>query len=170
VEVVMRLEHINPVVKAALDVLRTELATDVKRGPVSVVRESGKGHDLTILIAVTGALEGVLAYALDKHVACAMASSMMGEEFTELDELVQSGVAEVGNVISGRAMMILANQGLETQIAPPVLLIGHDAKISTLSIPRLLVPIELAFGTIDMYIALKSSRVSAAVKRASAVA
>jgi chemotaxis protein CheX len=166
----MRLEHINPVVKAALEVLRTELATSVRRGPVSVVRDAGKGHDLTILIAVTGALEGVLAYGLDKDVACRMASSMMGEEFTELDELVQSGVAEVGNVISGRAMMILANQGLETQIAPPVLLIGHDAKISTLSIARLLVPVELDFGTIDMQIALKPARAAKAANPVSTVA
>ena len=167
----MRLEHVNPVVKAALDVLRTELATEVKRGQVSVVRDNSKGHDLTILIAVTGALEGVLAYALDEQVACGMASAMMGEEFTELDELVQSGVAEVGNVISGRAMMVLADQGLDTQIAPPVLLIGHDAKISTLNIPRLLVPLELPFGTLNMHIALKpAAAASSAARRPSAVA
>lgn len=166
----MRLEHINPVVKAALDVLRAELATEVKRGPVSVKRDPGQGHDLTVLIAVTGALEGMLAYALDKDVACRMASSMMGEQFTELDELVQSGIAEIGNVISGRAMMILANQGLETQIAPPVLLIGNDTKISTLSIPRLLVPIELEFGTIHMHIALKSAAPARAIRPASAIA
>lgn len=98
-----------------------------------------------------------MAYALDARVACAMASAMMGEEFSALDELVQSGVAEVGNVISGRAMMRLAEMGLETQIAPPVLLLGQDTRISTLSLPRLLVPIELSYGTIEMHIALKET-------------
>lgn len=153
----MRLEHVNPVVKAALDVLRTELNTDVKRGKVSVVNGNVGGHDLTILIAVTGALEGVMAYALDTDVACAMATAMIGEEFTELDEIVQSGVAEIGNVISGRAMMSLSEKEMETQIAPPVLLLGHDTRISTLNIPRLLVPIDTSFGTIDMHIALKAT-------------
>jgi chemotaxis protein CheX len=153
----MRLEYINPVVKAALDVLRAELNTDVRRGPVKVVYGDARGNDLTILIAVTGALEGVMAYGLNAGVACAMASVMMGEEFSELDELVQSGVAEVGNVISGRAMMRLAEMGLETQIAPPVLLLGNDTRISTLSLPRLFVPIEMSFGTIDMQIALQQA-------------
>ncbi|MEZ4520592.1 MAG: chemotaxis protein CheX [Thermomicrobiales bacterium] len=164
----MRLEHINPVVKAALGVLRTEMNTEVKRGKVSVVNGDVDGHDLTILIAVTGAMEGLMAYALDAPVACGMASAMMGEEFTELDEIVQSGVAEIGNVISGRAMMSLADLGMETHIAPPVLLLGHDTRISTLNIPRLLVPIELEFGTIMMYIALKPTR--AALVNAYAVA
>jgi chemotaxis protein CheX len=163
----MRLEHVNPVVKAALEVLRAELRMDVKRGKVSVVNGNVSGHDLTILIAVTGALEGVMAYALDTSVACGMASAMMGENFTELDEIVQSGVAEVGNVISGRAMMSLADQELETQIAPPVLLLGHDTRISTLSIPRLLVPIDLPFGTIHMHIALKATSLAS---RSAAVA
>lgn len=163
----MRLEHVNPVVKAALDVLRAELNTDVRRGKVSVVNGSIAGHDLTILIAITGALEGVMAYALDTSVACTMASLMMGEEFTELDEIVQSGVAEVGNVISGRAMMSLSEKDMETQIAPPVLLLGHDTRISTLNIPRLLVPIDLPFGTIDMHIALKAT---AMASRSAAVA
>lgn len=163
----MRLEHVNPVVKAALDVLRTELRVNVKRGKVSVVNGNVTGHDVTILIAVTGALEGVMAYSLDTTVACEMASVMMGEDFTTLDDIVQSGVAEVGNVISGRAMMSLADQEMETQIAPPVLLLGHDTRISTLSIPRLLVPIELPFGTIHMHIALKAT---SAASTASAVA
>lgn len=153
----MRLEHINPVVKAALDVMRAELNTEVRRGQVRVIHGDARGQDLTVLIAITGALEGIMAYALDDRVACAMASAMMGEEFSALDELVQSGVAEVGNVISGRAMMRLAEMGLETQIAPPVLLLGQDTRISTLSLPRLLVPIELSYGTIEMHIALKET-------------
>jgi chemotaxis protein CheX len=164
----MRLEHINPVVKAALDVLRAEMNTEVRRGQVSVVNGNAPGHDLTVLIAVTGALEGLMAYALNADVACGMASAMMGEEFTELDELVQSGVAEVGNVISGRAMMRLAELGLETQIAPPVLLLGQDTRISTLNIARLLVRIDLTFGSIDMHIALKQT--AAANPKSSAVA
>lgn len=157
----MQLEHINPIVKAALDVLRTELSTEVKRGKASVVNGDVPGHDLTILIAVTGALEGIMAYVLDAAVACDMAGEMMGEEFTTLDDIVQSGIAEVCNVISGRAMMNLSSLGLETQIAPPVLLLGQDTRISTLNIPRLLVPIELRFGPIYMHIALKPTSLAA---------
>ena len=151
----MQLELINPIVKAALDVLRSELNTEVKRGKAAVVNGDVLGNDLTILIAVTGALEGIIAYVLDANVACNMASEMMGEEFTTLDDIVQSGIAEVGNVISGRAVMSLSSLGLDTRIAPPALLLGQDTRISTLNIPRLLVPIELRFGTIYMHIALK---------------
>ncbi len=131
------------------------MGSEAKRGQVSVVHGNAPGHDLKILIAVTGALEGLMAHASDASVACSMANALMGEEFTELDELVLSGVAEVCNAISGRAMARLADLGLKTRIVPPVMLLGHDTRISILNISRQLVPIDMTFGTIERHIALK---------------
>ena len=71
------------------------------------------------------------------------------------DTLAQSGVAEIGNVITGRAGALLDRAGVRAGVAPPVLIVGRGGLMSSLNIPRLLVPLETSEGTIDLQIALK---------------
>jgi chemotaxis protein CheX len=93
-----------------------------------------------------------------------MVSKMMGQDFDELDALAQSGIAELGNVITGRAAILLAQAGFPADIAPPMLLVGRNMLISTLDVQRLVIPIETEMGKIEIQVALKIS--GAAARRA----
>lgn len=66
----------------------------------------------------------------------------MGETITELDLLATSGIAELGNVLTGRATIKLSEIGLQTDISPPTVIVGAGITVSTLDFPRLVVPIR----------------------------
>jgi chemotaxis protein CheX len=60
---------------------------------------------------------------------------MMGQEFAEFDNLAQSGIAELGNVITGAATVKLSKEGFDAEISPPTLVQGEGIQISTLDFP-----------------------------------
>jgi chemotaxis protein CheX len=79
----------------------------------------------------------------------------MGEKFNSFDRLAQSGIAELGNVITGQASMRLATAGFESNISTPSLIIGRGATISTLEFPRLIVPLTTSMGAMTIHLALR---------------
>lgn len=151
----MRVEFITPFIEAAKDVFESEIGGAIERGSLSLQRSAYTTRDVTTLIGITGNVAGVVLYAMDRLTACRIVSRMLGQEVAELDDLGQSGIAELGNVISGRATTLLADAGYPGNIAPPIVLIGNGTMISTLDIQRLIVPLSTECGVIEVQVALR---------------
>lgn len=160
----MRAEFINPFLQAASDVLESELGTAPQRGSIGLQRSAYTSDDVTAVVAVTGDVAGMVLFAMGETTARSLVSKMMGQEFPELDALGQSGIAEIGNVITGRAAVLLSEAGFPSDLAPPMLLIGRGTMISTLDVQRLVIPLETEFGKIEIQVALKV--MGAAARRA----
>jgi chemotaxis protein CheX len=151
----MRADVAQPFLLAAKGVLEQELGGEVGRGKVRVERGDFAAGEVTAVVGVTGALSGAVMYRMSEATALAIVGKMMGQKFDELDALARSGVGEMGNVISGRAGVLLEKAGIATDIAPPMLIVGRGGSMSSLDIPRLLVPLTTNVGEIDLQIALK---------------
>jgi chemotaxis protein CheX len=160
----MRAEFINPFLQAATEVLESELGSTPRRGSVGLQRSAYTSDDVTAVVAVTGAIAGMVLFAMTTDTARAMVSRMMGQEFPELDALAQSGIAEISNVITGRAAVLLSEAGFASDLAPPMLLVGRNTLISTLDVQRLVIPLETELGNMEIQVALKFS--NAAGRRA----
>src|SRR5579859_7104479 len=152
----MRADVAQPFVLAAKGVLEQELGGGVGRGQITVERGDFKSGEVTAVVGVTGALSGAVMYRMSESTALAIVGQMMGRRFDELDALARSGVGELGNVITGRAGVLLERAGVRAEVAPPMLIVGRGGLMSSLDIPRLLVPLRTAAGEIDLQIALKS--------------
>ncbi len=157
----MRAEFVNPFVKAATEVLSSELGVAPSHGGVSLQTTPYTTEDVTALIGVTGRVEGTVMLSMGDGTARGIVSQMMGQEFSELDELAQSGIGELGNVITGRAAVLLAEAGFPSDLAPPMLILGQGSTISTLDAKRLVIPLETAHGGIHVQIALREAAASA---------
>jgi chemotaxis protein CheX len=151
----MRAEFINPFVHAATEVLMSELGSKPKRGAVGLQRSPYTSDDVTAVVAVTGDVAGVVLLSMAEETARGIVSRMMGQEFPEFDALAESGIAEIGNVITGRAAVLLAEAGFPSDLAPPMMLVGRNTLISTLDVERLVIPLETELGNIEIQIALK---------------
>ena len=160
----MRAEFINPFLQASTEVLESELGSPVKRSSVGLQRSAYTSDEVTAVVAVTGDVAGMVLFAMTDQTARAIVSKMMGQEFEEFDTLAQSGIAELGNVITGRAAVLLSEAGFPSELAPPMLLVGRNTLISTLDVQRLVIPIETEMGQIEIQVALKLS--GAASRRA----
>ena len=153
----MRAEIINPFLQAATEVLASELGSPPQRGAIGLQRSAYTSNEVTAVVAVTGEVAGMVLFAMDQNTARGMVSRMMGQDFSEFDALAQSGIAELGNVITGRAAVLLSEVGFPSDLAPPMLLVGKGTMISTLDVQRIVVPIVTEFGDIEVQVALKLS-------------
>ncbi len=128
----MNVKLLNPFVQAAVEVLKAEVGADVTRGEITLQKSSHTSDDITVLINLIGDVYGVVMYGMPMSTGLDMVSSIMGQKFAELNPLAQSGVAELGNVISGRATIRFSEAGYRSNISTPTILIGSGVQISTL--------------------------------------
>lgn len=155
----MRTEFVNPFVAAALHVFRQELKEEPKRGALRMAGSRVTPGEVTVAVGVAGDVEGLVLYGMDAATAQRMVGSILGISPLRVeDEMVESGAAEIGNMITGRAGMELERHGYSCDITPPVVLLGRDILISTVAFDRLEVPFDLTTGRVVLHLALQHRR------------
>lgn len=154
----MNVKFLNPFIEAAFEVLKAEAGIDAERGPLGLDQNEYKTDDITVIIALVGAVEGTVYFGMSNNTAIQLVSKMIGENITSFNNLAQSGIAELGNVITGRASVKLSISGYEVTISPPTLLLGKGATISTLDFARIVVPVNFNDMSINIHLALREGR------------
>ncbi|MBO8142031.1 MAG: chemotaxis protein CheX [Firmicutes bacterium] len=154
----MKVEHIQPFVSAAAVVLREELNLEVERGELWVAETDYTTREVTVLIAITGQLEGTVLYGTDEAMAVNIVYELTGERKVIYDDTCESAIAELGNVISGRAAVLFETQGIQCSISPPSVIRGRGTIISTVNITRLVIPLKTRLGELDIAVALRENR------------
>lgn len=150
-------KFMNPFVEAASEVLEKEVSITTERGALSLQKSAITSDEITVLLSLVGQVQGVVLYGLSKATGINLVSKMLGQEFTEFDNLAQSGIAELGNVITGRATVKLSKEGFDAEISPPTLIQGEGIQISTLDFPRVVVPLKTELGEITVHLALRET-------------
>ncbi|HEY8417210.1 MAG TPA: chemotaxis protein CheX [Limnochordales bacterium] len=151
----MKVEHIQPFVTAAALVLKEELGLEVERGELSIAETDYTTREVTVLIGITGEVEGTVLYGTDEAMAVNIVYELTGERKVIYDETCESAIAELGNVISGRAAILFENQGINCTISPPSVIRGRGTIISTVNITRLIIPLKTRIGDLDIAVALR---------------
>ena len=153
----MNVEILKPFVEGAAEVLAFEIKTTVEKGNLTLQKSAFTTDDVTVLLNLVGEVYGAVLFSLSETVAMKMVSRIIEQEFTEFDSMAQSGIAELGNVITGAATIALEKLGHPCDISPPLLIIGRGTRISTLDIRRVVVPLSTEYGSFEVQVALKES-------------
>ncbi|MBI2267139.1 MAG: chemotaxis protein CheX [Armatimonadetes bacterium] len=151
----MEIKLYDDFVSVANEVLKKEVKAEAKKGRVSICRTPFAGNDINVLVGVTGNIEGVVIYGMSNQTALAMASIMMEEEFHKVDEMVLSGIAELGNVITGLVSKEIEQKGYTIDLSPPTLIVGKGTSISSPNIQRIVVPLTTEHGALEVNISLR---------------
>lgn len=130
---------------------------DVTLGELSAERNSNTTQEVSVLIGITGQVEGTVLYGTSKPMASEIVMLLTGERHPVFDEVVESAVAELGNVISGRAAAKFEEDGIMCKISPPTVIVGRGTIISSVDIRRLLIPLILPIGQLHVAVALRST-------------
>jgi chemotaxis protein CheX len=142
---------------AAAQVLALETGATVIRLGLQVQKDPYTSDQVTAMIGVSGSLAGSVYLSMSESTALAVVGMMLGQTSTGLDELAQSGIAELVNVVAGAAGVGLSELGFTTSITPPLLLVGAGARLSSVEIQRLVVPLETRCGPIAIHVALRAN-------------
>lgn len=151
----MRAEVLNAFFRAATETLHSEIRDEVRRGALAASTSSTLDSEVTVFLGAVGNPKGLVLVGMSRATALALASRMAGIEFNQLDDLVLSAVAELGNVVTGRAMMGLSQLGYNCDLTPPSVMVGKGAYFSTLGIGRIRIPLYTSVGEIWLDVALQ---------------
>jgi chemotaxis protein CheX len=153
----VKVEFINPFIQAATEVLESELGSETLRGELRLHKSAVTTDEVTALVGVTGTVSGMVLYSMSESTAMGIVSKVMGKDFDALDELAQSGIGELGNVITGRAGVLLSEAGFPSNISPPALVVGKGTMITTLDLNRLVLPLVTVVGPLEIQVVLKAA-------------
>lgn len=151
----MKAEIINPFYLAAKEILELETGFKGVRGELSLASSKWTTQEITVIINVIGEVKGTFLLGMSESTGMNLAGHMIGEKVTSISELAVSAIAELTNIIAGRAMAKLESVGYMADITPPMFLYGKKAYISTLNRQRIQIPLATDIGMIELSVALE---------------
>lgn len=147
---------LNPFFSSAFDVIAEMSGESVSRGQLSISKsQDSVSAGFSVVIGVTGEVEGRVILDMTKKTAIKFAEIMNMEDIGEFNDLVKSTMGEIGNMVSGRAVSKLQDEGFDFRITPPTLFEGEQMIMTTpISLPVIVVPLNVSFGEILVNLAL----------------
>jgi len=151
---------INPVIDAFREILPQLGLADIQRGSVSVGTNSVESLGVTVIIGMTKGLRGNVAYNMTEATAMAIASAMMGGmTLTQFDDLPQSAISELVNMVTANAAIRFEQMGILVDISPPSLIVGVDFRTRLLQEKFLVIEMLANGHLIQLNLALENAEV-----------
>lgn len=155
---IMKVEYVNPFIESASNIIEEIAQLTTIRGKLALKDLKAPFKDVCVILGVVGTVHGQVIYGFDETTAKNVVSRMMmGAEILEFDEMSRSALGELGNMVTGKASMMLEKIGITIDISPPTLVMAKNLQISSIKIPMIIVPLESEVGTIDVYVGLEQN-------------
>ncbi|MCH9038702.1 MAG: chemotaxis protein CheX [Chloroflexi bacterium] len=153
----MKEEYVNAFLAPAKMVWEKELQTSLDFVGARAVDHQFTTDDLTAILGVSGQLEGNVLYGFGGGTALAVASAMIGEKVTVIDDLSMSALGELANMITGNAATQLSAKGYVCDISPPLIIEPSGSRISTLRGTQIMAQFKSQYGDLCIRICLNEN-------------
>jgi chemotaxis protein CheX len=119
----MDASYVNAFVQGAQRVFSTVCQETPSVGKVFVKTQPYATSRVTVAVDIVGAFEGEVVYNMEEAAGCFIASKMMmGMPVPTLaDDMAQSAISELANIISGNVATVFAGREILVDIKPPKL-------------------------------------------------
>jgi Predicted inhibitor of MCP methylation, homolog of CheC len=116
--------YIEPFCNSVLNVLPQFGIADVAKVRVYERGRSFDTHGIIVVLGLIGDIRGNVIYSMTEQAASGIAALMMGMELPSFDEMAQSAVSELTNMLTANASIELAGSGITIDISTPTLMTG----------------------------------------------
>lgn len=155
----MDARFINPVIDAFREILPQLGFADIQRGKLSMGSNSVESFGVTVIIGMTKDLRGSVAYNMSEATAMTIASTMMGGmPVTQFDELPQSAISELVNMVTANSAIRFEQLGMQVDISPPSLVVGSDFRARLLQEKFLVIEMLADGNLIQLNLGLESAQ------------
>lgn len=151
----MRLEYINPFVEASCQIMEEVLGKEVEKEELFLKETTVPIMGVAVLIGLTGSVRGRVLIDMTMETALKIAGAMNMDSFKEFDDMAKATITELANMIGGRAITELHNEGFNFEVSPPTIFTGSDMKVSSPNLEAFIVPINTPFGKLEVNVAVK---------------
>lgn len=154
----MNADILNAFLRATANIVAREAKVSVRRSGLLLDPTDQVTDEVTVYVALVGTTRGMNLLGMSTNTARQIAGAMIGEPQGELNEMGLSALAELGNLIAGGATVELERMGFQTDITPPTVMIGQKARLSTLALPRFVIPLVSPYGELNLHVAVDVMR------------
>ncbi|HBE80543.1 MAG TPA: chemotaxis protein CheX [Firmicutes bacterium] len=128
----------------------------VEAGKPFFVDEPLQKYEICVLVGVLGDIQGQVICGMTTKTATGIISRMLMTEVNEIDQMGESAICELKNIIIGTASTNLSLVGYHCNITPPLFITGGKIPEFLKHIhTALAIPIKTPFGDVDINLALR---------------
>jgi chemotaxis protein CheX len=149
----MDVRYINPFLKAVTNLFATMIELPLTVGKPRLKEHSEPSFEISGIIGLSGTVTGCVVISISEEIALQLASSLFGEDFTEVDDDCIDAIGEIANMIAGNAKTDFP--GDESSISVPSVIIGKHKVAYPRGIPIVSIPCKTDSGTMVIDVALK---------------
>jgi chemotaxis protein CheX len=147
----MDVKFVNPFINAITTVLPQLGFLTITRGKLSTREKAMPSLGVTVLIGFTKSVRGNVAYNMTTEAACKIASTMMmGMPVATFDEMAQSAISELSNMVTANAATNLASMDFEVDISTPSLTLGDNFSVKISDIQYLVIEMDIDGNLIEI--------------------
>ena len=122
----MDVNYINPILSSFANVLPQLGLANVRKKGISVKSKFIESPGVVIIVGIVGDIRGNVIYGLTLEDAKKIASTMMmGMPVNEFDELAQSAISELTNMLTANVATNFSNDNININISTPTLVHGE---------------------------------------------
>ena len=157
----MKASWVNPFISNAVSVIEHLAHIKFEKTDLIIKEDPAPSNEISIIIGLTGFIEGQVVYSLKEHTAARIAEAVKPNERIKVDsDFIESSIAEIANIITGRATIELSGKDKILYITPPSVIIGKNYSIGFLKLKTISVNLGSRFGTMEVNIAIKKSEIN----------
>lgn len=146
---------VNPFIDAFTAVMPQLGFPEPKRTKMGLKEKVAKSNGVAVIVGFTKQIHGNVVYNMSEDTAKFIASTMMmGMPVESFDEMAQSAISELSNMLTANTATNLTALGVEVDISTPSLSIGSDFQIKISNDNYLSVDMDLAGYTVELDISV----------------
>lgn len=147
---------VNPIIEAFMDIMPQMGFPMPKRKRIYLQDRNVISNGVTLAVGFTRQLHGKVVYNMTADTARYIASTMMlGVPVTKFNELAQSALREMSNMLTARAATNFTKLELEVDITTPELVIDEDHTIKISDAQYLTVEMEVGGNRVDIALSVE---------------
>ncbi|MBQ1417000.1 chemotaxis protein CheX [Anaerovibrio lipolyticus] len=152
----MDVKLVNPFIDAFTTVLPQMGFPTPQRTGMTVNNQNAVSQGVAVIVGFTKEIRGNVVYNMSEDTAKFIASTMMmGMPVESFDEMAQSAISEMSNMLTANAATNLTALGLEVDISTPSLTVGSDFQIKISNEQYLCVVMDVSGHQVEIDIAVQ---------------
>lgn len=152
----MNVKHINPFMESFFFVMPQLGFENPEKKNIKIMNKIDSAN-VSISLGIVGDIKGNVIYTMNLETGKKIASQMMmGMPVDDFNEMAQSAISELTNMLTANASIIFANNGININISPPTLFYGEDINIKTKNDQIISLQLAVKDLEIDVNIALEN--------------
>ncbi len=162
----MDYRYINPFITSAISIIKEATGVDVKRKRVYLHKGKDSIGGVGITLALSGDIKGRVVYEFSREMTMRLASRMIKQselnfnDKAEFIKLLESAILELGNMISGKAIGVLLENGYNCNITPPEFWYGKDVSLIPFFLLTIVIDLATPYGDFAINLSIQQKKQS----------